>query len=96
VLVLSFEHATNGNWRCLYTIRQTVNGFGEKSMFNIDYHAMSDGELVDRLEKGEMQTNPDFYAEFYETQGRRDSTATQLRMRKDGKGYSFVGTKGTL
>jgi len=33
-------------------------------MFNIDYHAMSDGELVDRLEKGEMQTNPDFYAEF--------------------------------
>jgi len=64
-------------------------------MFNIDYHAMSDGELVDRLEKGEMQTNP--LRRVYETHGgRRDSTATQLRMRKDGKGYSFVGTKGTL
>jgi len=23
VLVLSFEHATNGDWRCLYTIRQS-------------------------------------------------------------------------
>lgn len=33
-------------------------------MSNIDYHAMSDGELVERLEKGEMQTNPEFYAEF--------------------------------
>lgn len=33
-------------------------------MSNINYHAMSDKELVDRLEKGEMQTNPDFYAEF--------------------------------
>jgi hypothetical protein len=33
-------------------------------MSNIDYHAMSDGELVEQLEKGEMQTNPDFYAEF--------------------------------
>lgn len=33
-------------------------------MSNIEYHAMSDRELVDHLEKGEMQTNPDFYAEF--------------------------------
>jgi hypothetical protein len=23
VLALSFEHATNSNWRCLYTIRQS-------------------------------------------------------------------------
>lgn len=23
VLVLSFKHATNGDWRCLYTIRQS-------------------------------------------------------------------------
>jgi len=56
VLVLSFEHAQLmvTGWLLL---DKTVNGFGEKSMFNIDYHAMSDGELVDRLEKGEMQTN---------------------------------------
>lgn len=33
-------------------------------MSNIDYHTMSDRELVDCLEKGEMQTNPEFYAEF--------------------------------
>lgn len=33
-------------------------------MSNIDYHALSDEELVSRLEKGEMQTNPDFLAEF--------------------------------
>lgn len=33
-------------------------------MSNIDYHTMSDRELVDRLEKGEMQTNPELYAEF--------------------------------
>jgi hypothetical protein len=33
-------------------------------MSNIDYHALSDEELVERLEKGEMQTNPDFLAEF--------------------------------
>ncbi len=43
---------------------KAVNGFGGNSMSNIDYHAMSDGELVNHLEKGEMQTNPDFYAEF--------------------------------
>ena len=29
-------------------------------MSNIDYHTISDRELVDRLEKGEMQTNPRF------------------------------------
>lgn len=33
-------------------------------MSNIDYHTMSDRELVDRLEKSEMQINPEFYAEF--------------------------------
>lgn len=33
-------------------------------MSNIDYHALSDEELVEWLEKGEMQTNPDFLAEF--------------------------------
>lgn len=33
-------------------------------MSNIDYHTMSDRELVDRLEKGEMRTNPELYAEF--------------------------------
>lgn len=33
-------------------------------MSNIDYRAMSDGEIVERLEKGEMQTNPKFYVEF--------------------------------
>lgn len=43
---------------------KVVNGFEANFMSNIDYHAMSDGELVDRLEKGEMQNNPDLYAEF--------------------------------
>jgi len=41
-------------------------------MSNIDYQAMSDGELVDRVEKGEMQTNPELSAEFMrrmETEG---------------------------
>lgn len=33
-------------------------------MSNIDYHTMSEREIVDCLEKGEMQTNPDLYAEF--------------------------------
>lgn len=33
-------------------------------MSNVDYHAMSDEELVERLEKGEIQTDPDLYAEF--------------------------------
>ena len=33
-------------------------------MSNINYQAMSDEELVERLEKGELQTNPDLYAEF--------------------------------
>jgi hypothetical protein len=33
-------------------------------MSDFNYHAMSDGELVERLEKGEMQTNSDLYAEF--------------------------------
>jgi hypothetical protein len=40
------------------------NGFGENFMSDFNYHAMSDGELVERLEKGEMQTNSDLYAEF--------------------------------
>ncbi|MBV9390094.1 MAG: hypothetical protein JOZ78_27025 [Chroococcidiopsidaceae cyanobacterium CP_BM_ER_R8_30] len=33
-------------------------------MSNTDYQTMSDGELLNRLEKGEMQTNPDLYKEF--------------------------------
>ena len=33
-------------------------------MSNTDYFTMLDGELVERLEKGEMQTNPDLYREF--------------------------------
>ena len=33
-------------------------------MYNIDYHGMPDRELVSHLERGEMLTNPDFYAEF--------------------------------
>ena len=45
-------------------------------MSNIDYHTMSDRELADRLEKGEMQTNPEFYAEF------------TIRMEKEGTLYS--------
>ena len=44
---------------------KVVNGFGGNFMSNIDYHTMSDRELVDRLEKGEMQTNPEFLAEFF-------------------------------
>lgn len=43
---------------------KAVNGIANNSMSNTDYRAMSDGELVDRLEKGEMQTNPDLYAEL--------------------------------
>lgn len=33
-------------------------------MSNTDYFTMSDGELVERLEKGEMQTNANLYREF--------------------------------
>lgn len=33
-------------------------------MFNIDYQALSDTELVKRLEQGEMQSDPECYAEF--------------------------------
>lgn len=33
-------------------------------MSNTNYQAMSDKELVDCLEKGEMHKNPDLYAEF--------------------------------
>ena len=40
------------------------NAFGGNSMSNINYRPMSDEELVERLEKGEIQTNPDLYAEF--------------------------------
>ncbi|MBV8884656.1 MAG: hypothetical protein JO235_11765 [Chroococcidiopsidaceae cyanobacterium CP_BM_RX_35] len=45
-------------------------------MSNIDYQSMSDRELVNRLEKGEMQTNPDFYKEF------------MRRMKEEGTLYS--------
>ena len=34
-------------------------------MSNIDYRTMSAQELVDCLKKGEMQTNPEFLAEFF-------------------------------
>ncbi len=33
-------------------------------MFNTDYQAMSDEELVDRLEKGEMRYSPELSTEF--------------------------------
>lgn len=32
-LMLSFEHATNNNWRCLYTIRQ--NGEWKRGEFSV-------------------------------------------------------------
>lgn len=38
--------------------------FKENFMSNIDFHAISNGELVDRLEKGEMQTCPNLHTEF--------------------------------
>lgn len=40
------------------------DGIGVNTMSNIDYRTMSDKELIDRLEKGEMQSNSDLYAEF--------------------------------
>lgn len=40
-------------------------------MSNTDYQAMSDGELVNRLEKGEMLTNPDLYIEFMRRMGEK-------------------------
>ncbi len=43
---------------------KAVNGRRNNSMSNTDYRAMSDGELVERLEKGEMQTNSDLEAEL--------------------------------
>lgn len=55
---------------------EAVNGIGNNSMSNTDYRAMSDGELVERLEKGEMQTNPDLYAEL------------MRRMEEEGTHYS--------
>lgn len=33
-------------------------------MSNTDYRLISNKELIDRSEQGEMQTNPDLYAEF--------------------------------
>lgn len=33
-------------------------------MSNKDYSAMSDRELIELLEKGEMQIHPDLYVEF--------------------------------
>ena len=33
-------------------------------MSDVDYHALSDFELVERLEKGEIQTNSNLLAEF--------------------------------
>lgn len=33
-------------------------------MSDVDYHALSDLELVERLEKGEIQTNSNLLAEF--------------------------------
>lgn len=33
-------------------------------MSNTDYRLISNKELIDRAEQGEMQTNPDLYAEF--------------------------------
>lgn len=33
-------------------------------MSNIDYQALSDAELVERLERGDLQSNLECYAEF--------------------------------
>lgn len=33
-------------------------------MSNVDYQALSDAELVERLEQGDMQSDPQCYAEF--------------------------------
>lgn len=45
-------------------LRTMVNGFGENFMSKFNYQLMTDAELIDRLEKGEMQTNLDLYIEF--------------------------------
>lgn len=45
-------------------------------MSNTNYQAISDQELVERLERGEMQTNPELYAEF------------ERRMEEQGTSYS--------
>ena len=41
-----------------------ANRKGESIMSDIDYRLISDEELVDRLEQGEMQINSDLCAEF--------------------------------
>jgi hypothetical protein len=41
-----------------------VNGFGENFMSKLNYQLMPDAELTNRLEKGEMLSNPDLYVEF--------------------------------
>ena len=41
-----------------------VNGLGENFMSKLKYQLITDAELTDRLEKGEMLSNPDLYLEF--------------------------------
>ena len=45
-------------------------------MSSIDYRLMSDKELVDRAEQGEMQTNSNLYAEYM---SRMDEQGTSYR-----------------
>lgn len=45
-------------------------------MSSIDYRLMSDKELVDRAERGEMQINSDLYAEYMR---RMDEQGTSYR-----------------
>jgi hypothetical protein len=49
-------------------------------MSELNYQLMPDADLTDRLEKGEMQTNPDLYIEFIrrtEEQGTEYSNTTE-------------------
>ncbi len=60
-------------------------GFVRNFMSNIDSHAISDEELIGWLEKGEMQTNPDFYTEFMRRMDEKGTLYNNtLEMRLDG------------
>jgi hypothetical protein len=39
-------------------------GLGENFMSSINYQSLSDAELVERLEQGDMQSDSQCYAEF--------------------------------
>jgi hypothetical protein len=40
------------------------HGLGENFMSSIDYQSLSDAELVERLEQGDLQSDFQCYAEF--------------------------------